>query len=212
MSKYPIYLDLNGRRVVVIGAGAVAARKVLSLSATGARVVVVAEHATKTFEEACSGANIELILSAYSKDYLAEAVLAIAATNDAVLNHQIYKDCQQLEVLCNVVDEPEFCDFYVPAVVERGSLQIAIGTDGKCPAYAGHLRRKLEEMFTEQHGEFVDALDAARKQIIALVEDAADRKAILGELVTDESFDYFVQNGLAAWQERARSLIAEKTR
>jgi len=211
MAKYPIYLNLSNRRAVVIGAGAVAARKVLSLSAAGARVVVVAEHATSTFEEACSGANIELVLSSYSKDYLAEAVLAIAATNDTVLNHQIYKDCQQLEVLCNVVDEPEFCDFYVPAVVDRGSLQIAIGTDGKCPAYAGHLRKKLEELFTEQHGQFVDALDAARKQIIATVEDSADRKAILGELVTDKSFDYFVQNGAAAWQERTRTLIAEKT-
>jgi len=207
MPKYPIYLDLSGRRVVVIGAGAVAARKVLSLSATGARVVVVAEHATATFEEACSGTNIELILSSYSKDYLAEAVLAIAATNDSVLNNRIYKDCQQLEVLCNVVDEPGLCDFYVPAVVDRGSLQIAIGTDGKCPAYAGHLRQKIEEMFTEQHGRFVEALDVVRKQIIAVVEDSAERKAILGEMVKDESFEYFVQNGESAWQERARGLI-----
>ncbi|MBE0536344.1 MAG: bifunctional precorrin-2 dehydrogenase/sirohydrochlorin ferrochelatase [Phycisphaerae bacterium] len=210
MAKYPIYLDLTNRRAVVIGAGAVAARKVLSLNAAGARVVVVAEHATTTFQEACNAENIELILSSYSKDYLAEAVLAIAATNDTVLNNQIYKDCQQLEVLCNVVDVPELCDFYVPAVVDRGSLQIAIGTEGKCPAYAGHLRQKLEEMFTEQHGQFVEALDIARKQIIATVENSADRKAILGEMVKDESFDYFVQHGAAAWQERAGKLIAQK--
>jgi len=210
MPNYPVYLDLSGRRTVVIGAGAVAARKVLSLSAAGARVVVVAEHATTTFEEACSGENIELILSSYSREYLVEAVLAIAATNDPLLNQQIYKDCQQLEVLCNVVDEPDLCDFYVPALVERGSLQIAIGTSGKCPAYAGHLRQKLEEVFTEQHGLFVDALETARKRIIAVVEDPAERKAILGELVKDESFDYFAQNGLAAWQKRAAAMIASR--
>ena len=207
MAKYPIYLDLEGRRVVVIGAGNVAARKVQSLIATGARIVVVAEHATTVFQDACEGANIEVVISSYSKDYLASAILAIAATNDTVLNNRIYKDCQQLEVLCNVVDVPELCDFYVPAVVERGSLQIAVGTDGKCPAYSGHLRRKLEEMFTDRHGLFLEELDKIRKHIIATIDDGARRKAILGQLVKDESFDYFIKNGAAAWQERAAEIV-----
>ncbi len=207
MAKYPIYLDLEGRHVVVIGAGNVAARKVQSLTATGARIVVVAEHATTVFQDACEGANIEVVISSYSKDYLAGAVLAIAATNDTVLNNRIYKDCQQLEVLCNVVDVPELCDFYVPAVVERGSLQIAVGTDGKCPAYSGHLRRKLEEMFTDRHGLFLEELDKIRKHIIATIDDPARRKAILGQLVKDESFDYFIKNGPQAWQQRAQEVI-----
>ncbi len=211
MAKYPIYLDLKGRRVVVIGAGNVAARKVQALSTTGARIVVVAEHATGVFQDACEGANIEVVISSYLKDYLAGAVLAIAATNDTALNNRIYKDCQQLEVLCNVVDVPQLCDFYVPAVVERGSLQIAVGTDGKCPAYSGHLRRKLEEMFTDQHGLFLEELDKIRKHIIATVDDSARRKAILGQLVKDESFDYFAKNGPQAWQERARQIIADST-
>ncbi len=207
MAKYPIYLDLEGRRVVVIGAGNVAARKVQALTAAGARIVVVTEHATTVFQDACEGANIEVVISSYSKDYLAGAILAIAATNDTALNNRIYKDCQQLEVLCNVVDVPELCDFYVPAVVERGSLQIAVGTDGKCPAYSGHLRRKLEEMFTDRHGLFLEELDKIRKHIIATIDDGARRKAVLGQLVKDESFDYFKKNGPQAWQERAMETI-----
>ncbi|RKY06427.1 MAG: hypothetical protein DRP66_08830 [Planctomycetota bacterium] len=207
MAKYPIYLDLEGRRVVVIGAGNVAARKVQSLTATGARIVVVAEHATGVFQDACEGANIELVISSYSRDYLAGAVLAIAATNDTALNNRIYKDCQELDVLCNVVDVPDLCDFYVPALVERGSLQIAVGTDGKCPAYSGHLRRKLEEMFTDRHGLFLDELDKIRKHIIATVDDGDRRKAILGQLVKDESFEYFKKNGPDPWQKRAMEII-----
>ena len=207
MAKYPIYLDLEGRRVVVIGAGNVAARKVQSLIPTGARIVVVAEHATTVFQDVCKGANIEVVISSYSKDYLAGAVLAIAATNDMALNNRIYKDCQQLEVLCNIVDMPHLCDFYVPALVERGSLQIAIGTDGKCPAYSGHLRRKLEEMFTNRHGLFLEELDKIRKHIIATIDDGARRKAVLGQLVKDESFDYFIKNGPQAWQEWAMETI-----
>ena len=207
MAKYPIYLDLNDRRVIVIGAGNVSARKVEALIATGARIVVVTQYASSGFQKMCSESNVELIISDYSKDYLTGAVLAIAATNDTVLNNQIYKDCQEHEVICNVVDVPPLCDFYVPALVERGSLQIAIGTDGKCPAYSGHLRRKLEEIFTEDHGRFLEELEIARKLVIETVE-ADQRKAKLVQLVKDESFDYFLENGSDAWQERAKQVIA----
>ena len=166
MARYPIYLDLTNKRVVVIGAGPVAARKVNSLQEAGARVIVIAKKADRTFEKSCKLPNVEVVISAYLKDYLAEAVLAIAATNDLKLNRRIYKDCQELEVLCNVVDQPDLCDFFVPAVVKHGPLQIAIGTDGNCPAYAGHLRKKLEDQFTEDHGRFVVELEAIRKHII----------------------------------------------
>jgi precorrin-2 dehydrogenase/sirohydrochlorin ferrochelatase len=112
-----------------------------------------------------------------------------------------------LEVLCNVVDEPELCDFFVPAVVKRGDLQIAIGTEGHCPAYAGHIRKKLEKIFTEEHGQFLAELEALRKQIITDVAEPTERKAMLGELADDKSFEYFVANGPAQWRTFAEELI-----
>ena len=211
MAGYPVYLDLKGKRVVVVGAGPVAARKVQTLSAAGARVIVVAERVDRVFEETCGSKNIELIVSSYSADYLARALLAIAATNDPILNRQIYKDCQRHEVLCNVVDEPELCDFFVPAVVSRGDLQIAVGTGGNCPAYAGHIRKKLEDMFTEDHGRFVAQLEAIREHIIATIPDRTNRKAVLGQLVKDESFDFFLENGPAAWHSWAQNIIKQQT-
>jgi precorrin-2 dehydrogenase/sirohydrochlorin ferrochelatase len=208
MAKYPIFLELGGRRAVLIGGGAVAVRKAEALLATGARLVVVAEHIDEVLTNLCAGSNAELIKSRYSKDYLVGAVLAIAATNKLELNRQIYKDCQELEVLCNVVDQPELCDFFVPAVVKRGDLQIAISTEGNCPAYAGHLRKKLEAVFTDEHGQFLADLEQLRKRIIADVPEPADRKALLGKLVDDESFGYFVQKGPAQWREYADRLIS----
>jgi precorrin-2 dehydrogenase/sirohydrochlorin ferrochelatase len=208
MAKYPIFLELGGRHAVVIGGGSVAVRKAEALLATGARLVVVAEHIDEVLTSLCAGSNAELIKSRYSKDYLVGAVLAIAATNKLELNRQIYKDCQELEVLCNVVDQPELCDFFVPAVVKRGDLQIAISTEGNCPAYAGHLRKKLEAVFTDEHGQFLADLEQLRKRIIADVPEPADRKALLGKLVDDESFGYFVQNGPAQWREYADRLIS----
>ncbi|MGD0573498.1 MAG: bifunctional precorrin-2 dehydrogenase/sirohydrochlorin ferrochelatase [Sedimentisphaerales bacterium] len=207
MVKYPIFLDLNGRRVVIIGGGSVATRKAETILCSGARLVVVAPHLDDTLRKVCAGTKAELIESKYSKDYIGRATLVIAATNDEALNKQIYKDCQQLEILCNVVDSPGLCDFYVPAVVQRGDLQIAVGTDGNCPAYAGHLRKKLENIFTEKHGEFLAQLEAIRGFIIEKIADAAERKAILGKLADDESFEYFLQNGPQLWHKRAEESI-----
>ena len=207
MSKYPIFLELGGRRTVVIGGGSVAARKAQALLNAGTRLVVVAERIDNMMTVVCRGKNAELIKSSYAKEYLAGAVLVIAATNNNQLNKQIYKDCQELEILCNVVDVPELCDFYVPAVVKRGDLQIAIGTEGRCPAYAGHIRKKLEKIFTEKHGQFLAELEQLRKRIIKEVAEPADRKALLGELADDKSFEYFVENNKVQWQTYTEELI-----
>jgi precorrin-2 dehydrogenase/sirohydrochlorin ferrochelatase len=207
MAKYPIFLELGGRRAVVIGGGAVAVRKAQSLLAAGARLVVVAERVDDILTALCRGKNAELVKSKYSKNYLAGALLVIAATNNHELNKRIYKDCQELEVLCNVVDEPELCDFFVPAVVKRGDLQIAVGTEGQCPAYAGHIRKKLEEIFTDKHGEFLAELEMLRKQIIKDVPEPADRKVLLGRLADDTSFGYFIENGSSQWRTFADELV-----
>lgn len=210
MAKYPIFLELGGRRVVLVGGGAVAVRKATSLLEAGARLVVVAYKPSDAITDLCTRHGAELIRARYSKEYVAEAVLVIAATNDPAVNEQVYRDCQELEILCNVVDEPRLCDFFVPAVVKRGDLQIAIGTEGYCPAYAGHLRQKLEIMFTEEHGRFLAELERARREIIDQIPESADRKAILGKLVDDESFEYFRANGSAAWRERAQAMVTSR--
>jgi precorrin-2 dehydrogenase/sirohydrochlorin ferrochelatase len=211
MAKYPIFLELGDRRVVLVGGGAVAARKAEPILKAGARLVVVAERIGEALRGLCEGTKAELIEGKYSKAHLAGATLAIAATNNEKLNAQIYKDCQELEILCNVVDSPEHCDFFVPAVVKRGDLQIAVGTEGNCPAYAGHLRKKLEKIFTDKHGEFLSELEAIRKRIIENVQDAVERKALLGKLTDDESFKYFTEHGPAEWRRKAESMMQSRT-
>jgi precorrin-2 dehydrogenase/sirohydrochlorin ferrochelatase len=212
MGKYPVFLELTGRRTVVVGGGAVAARKSQGLLAAGARLVVVADRISDMMMAFCADSNTELIKSRYSKDYLVGAVLVIAATNDRRLNRRIYKDCQELEILCNVVDSPKHCDFFVPAVVKRGDLQIAIGTEGQSPAYAGHIRKKLEGIFTEKHGEFLTEIEAMREKLIREVADPAERKAISGELVDDASFEYFIKNGPEQWRKKADEIIHRRDR
>lgn len=192
---------------MLVGGGAVAIRKANSLLDAGARLVVVAHKASDAITTLCTDHGAELIRSRYSKQYIAGAVLVVAATNDQKVNEQVYRDCQALEILCNVVDEPALCDFFVPAVVKRGDLQLAVGTEGYCPAYAGHLRKKLETMFTEEHGRFLAELESVRREIVEEIAAPGDRKSLLGKLVDDESFEYFRAHGAAAWRERARAMV-----
>jgi precorrin-2 dehydrogenase/sirohydrochlorin ferrochelatase len=211
MAKYPIFLELEGRRAVVVGGGAVAVRKAASLLEAGARLIVVAHKPGDAMTTLCTNHGAELIRDRYAKPYIGEAVLVIAATDDAQVNEQVYRDCQELEILCNVVDDPQHCDFFVPALVKRGDLQIAIGTGGYSPAYAGHLRQRLETLFTEEHGRFLVELESIRREIIEEVPSSADRKSLMGNLVDDESFEYFRTNGPEAWRERARDTIKART-
>lgn len=209
MAKYPIFLELSGQRVVLVGAGNVAFRKAQVLLDAGARLIVIADHIDEIFHSSFAAQNVEFIEAPYSKQYLAEAILVIAATNNRSLNERVYKHCRELGILCNVVDQPQLCDFFVPAVVKRGDLHIALSTDGKCPAYAGHLRKKLEQLITEQHGRFLAELEDLRAKILAEVPEPDQRKALLGRLVDDESFGYFISNGAQKWHNYAERIIAE---
>jgi precorrin-2 dehydrogenase/sirohydrochlorin ferrochelatase len=210
MPKYAIFLELSGRRVVVVGAGNVALRKLRRLVAAGAQAVVVAEHIGRAVRAVCAGKSVRLIEAGYAKKYLAGAVLVFAATNDGALNQQVCKDCRQLGILCNVVDDPDYCDFIVPAVVQRGDLQMAVSTGGKCPAYASQTKRKLEKLFSPQHGRFLDELGKLRAQILSELNPGRPRKALLQQLASEESFACFVRYGSAKWVRRARKMLAEQ--
>ena len=207
MAKYPIFLELGGRRVVVVGGGGVAARKARVLLDVGASLVVVAARIGESMRGVCGNGDAEIIECVYSNEYLSGAVLVIAATDDEAVNGRVFGDCRELGILCNIVDVPELCDFYVPAVVDRGCLKIAISTDGACPAYAGQLRKKLENMFTEQHGQFLEELRVMRIRIIDEVSDAKQRKCLLDTLVGDRSFGMFSENGLESWRVYADDLV-----
>ena len=208
MTKYPVYLNLVGKRVVVIGAGVVAARKIEALYKTGARILVIARDIENTFQQRCSHLDIEVIKGEYSKDYLTDAALTIVATNDMELNRMVYRDCQELKVICNVVDIPELCDFHVPAIARQGKLQIAISTDGASPAYAASIRKKLQKLFTPDHAQFLDELAAMRILIKDKVPESNDlRKILLENLASDESFEKFKTQGSHKWRSHAEQQI-----
>jgi precorrin-2 dehydrogenase/sirohydrochlorin ferrochelatase len=209
MSKYPIFIELEKRRVVVIGGGQVALRKAQALLETQCQLVVVTKSVCASLETLCTQRHAELLLGPYHADCLGDAMLVVAATDQGQLNEQIYRDCQARQILCNVVDQPDLCDFHVPATVTRGALQIAVSTQGASPAFASHVRQTLESLYTEKHGEFLDLLRWARAQTLAHVTDAAQKTTLSRWLAGDTSFDLFVAEGPKAWQTMAEQKITE---
>ena len=131
-----MFLKLTGRQCLVVGAGKVGEPKIGGLLDTGARIRVVAREATDVVREWARAGKIDLELRAFTPDDLDGAFLAVVATSSRSLNEFVYREAQRRGVLCNVVDVPEYCDFFYPAVVRRGDLQIAISTAGQSPSLA----------------------------------------------------------------------------
>jgi uroporphyrin-III C-methyltransferase/precorrin-2 dehydrogenase/sirohydrochlorin ferrochelatase len=160
--RYPVTLDLEGRRCVVVGGGALAEEKVRGLLDAGARVAVVSAAPSDGIGNLAGAGRLELVAREYAAGDLDGAFLAIAATGDPALNARIHAEAQTRRVLLNAVDDRSHCDFATPAIVRRGDLAIAVSTGGKAPALARRIQEQLSAEFGPEWGELVDALAEAR--------------------------------------------------
>jgi precorrin-2 dehydrogenase/sirohydrochlorin ferrochelatase len=193
---YYILLGLKDRRCVVLGGGSVATRKVDALCRCEAKVHVIAPHFCDVLTKRT---DITLHEKSYEKSDLEKTVLAFACTDDNELNHQIAVDSREMGVLCNVVDDPEWCDFTVPAVLKRGPIQIAVGTSGASPYLAGRIRDLIGGWLDRAYEPFARKLAALRPLIMQKVTQSDSRKGIYQQLAGRESFDRFKREGTESW-------------
>ena len=185
---FPMFLKLEGRQCLVVGAGKVGEPKIAGLLDTGARIRVVALDASPAVREWARAGRIELNLRAFSSDDLDGAFLAVVATSSRSLNERVYHEAQRRGVLCNVVDVPDLCDFFYPAVVRRGDLQIAVSTAGQSPSLAQQIRQQLEKQFGPGYADWVAELGETRKLILASDLDKERKLDLLHSLASREAF------------------------
>jgi uroporphyrin-III C-methyltransferase/precorrin-2 dehydrogenase/sirohydrochlorin ferrochelatase len=188
---FPLYLKLAGRRCLVVGGGSIAETKLQGLLRCGADVHVVAPEATPAIRGAAREGSICWEQRPFSPSDLAGVFLVVAATDSTELHEQIFRLCQDAGILCNAVDEPQRCDFYYPAVVRRGPLQIAISTAGHSPLLAQRLRRELEDQFGPEYGPWLEEIGAARRELFSSDATPEARRAILRELSSERAFREF---------------------
>jgi len=184
-----MFLKLDGRACVVVGAGTIAVPKIESLLRAGARVTVVAPEALPHAEAWAREGRLAWIAREFVDGDLAGALLVVAATNQKAVNHAVSEAARMRGVLCNSVDDPPDCDFYYPSVVERGDLQIAVSTGGKSPALAQRLREELNSLLAEDAGAWLDALGELRVKALAALPVGEERKQMLHALARRETCD-----------------------
>lgn len=165
MKYYPVFLDIKGRKCVIVGGGEVALRKAERLLDCGAKVSVISPQLVPELEALKDKGLIAHIASEYSGDLIDRVALIIGATDDEMTNAKISQDARSKGNPVNIVDDPQKCDFILPSVVQRGDLAITIGTGGKSPALARHLREELEEKYGQEYEIFLNILGELRKKM-----------------------------------------------
>ena len=182
MNLLPIFFKLEGRRVLVVGAGSVALEKTLVALGAGARVLAIAPAAAAGMERLARAGQIEWRRRAFLPDDLEGAALAIAATNAPEVNAAVFAEARSRGIPANSVDDPPNCDFYFGATLHRGALQVAVSTAGESPAVAQQLRSEIDARLSPDLGEWLAGVGRERRQILRRLPPSPDRKALLKSL------------------------------
>jgi siroheme synthase-like protein len=180
---YPIFIDIEERDVVIIGGGNVCARKAETMMKYGARVTIVSPEFTDEIEEWSRKGLLTIKRKHYDESDLEGANIVIASTDDQSVNEQIASDCRRRKIPVNVVDVTPLCEFIVPAIIEKGSVQIAVSTGGKSPALARTLKEDLQRTVGPEYAEVNDLLGTLRDAAKAVLPTDVDRKRFFDGII-----------------------------
>jgi precorrin-2 dehydrogenase/sirohydrochlorin ferrochelatase len=187
---YPLFLDITGRKCVVVGGGNVAERKVERLLACGARVEVVGKSLTPLLAAWTREEKVVHRDADYEDSSLAGAFLVIGATDDEAVNGRIATDARALGIPVNIVDSPARCDFILPSVVEQGDLSIAVSTGGRSPALAKKIRKELETVYGPEYSILLEILGRLREKVIAGGRPSDENRACFEAVASSEILDH----------------------
>jgi len=201
---YPINLNVEGRRRLAAGGGRVALRKVQGLLDAGAEVHVVSPQVDPQIAKL----PVQVDRRPVDEGDVEGAALVIAATDDMAANRRIAAAADARGIPVNVADVAELCSFFLPAVVRRGGLAISVFTSGASPALARRIRRALEKQFGPEYAEYLELLDASRKQIMEDVSSPRSRREIFNRIARSDLLDVLRTEGREAAERRLAQIIA----
>jgi uroporphyrin-III C-methyltransferase / precorrin-2 dehydrogenase / sirohydrochlorin ferrochelatase len=188
MILLPIFLKLEGRPGLLVGAGNVALEKINSLLLTGLRIRIIAPEANAQIRQLAESGLLEWIERKFDPTDLDGNFVVIAATDNPEVNAAVYRESVRRGILVNSVDDPPHCDFYFGSVVRRGDLQIAISTAGESPAVAQRIRSEIDQQLSTDIGPWLTELGRLRREILATLPAGEERKALLHRLAEREFF------------------------
>lgn len=188
---YPVSLNIEGKLCAVVGGGNVAERKVLSLLNARASVRIVSPQLTEVLSKQTANASVEWRNRGYRSGDLDGALLVFAATDNRDVQGAVVRDARKAGLLVNVADAPDLCDFQVPAVVRRESLNIAVSTNGTSPALAAKIRRELEDRYGDEYADLLRLMSRLRARICNdSSSDGTDRKILFQNILHEDIIDW----------------------
>jgi len=189
MTLLPIFLKLDGRPALLVGAGTVALEKIGSLLKTGVKLRVIAPQARPEIRQLAAEGKLEWIEREFQPSDLDGNFIVIAATDVPEVNATVYREAVVRGIACNSVDDIPNCDFFFGSVVSRGDLQIAISTAGESPALAQRLRREIDEQLPEDLGLWLVQVGELRREVLSTQPRGEERRLVLHELAQRQICD-----------------------
>jgi precorrin-2 dehydrogenase/sirohydrochlorin ferrochelatase len=189
MAYYPIIVELKDKKIIVVGGGNVAQRKVMTLVDCGADVHIISKELSPLLKVYEKERKVSIQGTEFKEDELNGAYMVIAATDDPIENSRIGKSAKKRGILVNVVDQPDDCNFIVPSIVKRGDLIIAVSTSGKSPALARKLRKELESLYGKEYEDYLNLMGGLRKEIITKGGSSDENREIFTLLVDSPLFE-----------------------
>lgn len=202
MKYYPAFINLINKKVIVVGGGGVAARKVLSLTKAGASVTVISPELTAGLARLKAEGKIRHKKRTYQKGDLRGAFVVIAATSSEETNRKVAQDAEHL---INVTSIPAEGNFIVPSMIKRGPLMIAISTEGASPAVSKAIRKEIEKNYDREFIRYLRFVELVRKKAMKMISDSKKREKFLKYLASEPIVDTLRNNG---FNETSRKVLA----
>lgn len=206
---YPAFLNLRGRRCVVIGGNREAEDKISQLRGAGADVVVVSRCVTNAVRELASRNAIEWIQRPYRNGDLKGAFLAIASPQVPSVNAKIWEEAEKQKVLLNAMDDTAHCHFIAPAIHREGDITVAVSTGGKGPALAVRLRDRIAQTIGCEHAMLLDLLGELRVEVRRRLPDFDTRKALWYRMVDSEAIEHLRDGDVAGARGQLLGILSE---
>ncbi len=207
---FPVAINLRDRDCLVVGGGKVALRKVCGLLESGGRVTVTAPQFCEELEALGREGAVELRQREYVPREAARFGLVIAASDSLAVNNRVFNECRAASVPVNVVDDPEHCDFIIPANLKRGPLTVSIGTGGTAPFFTKWIRERLEEMLPGHWDEMARLAGRFRERVLADGSLGKDEKNVLFRRFLAADWEGALAVGIERAEELMKELLKER--
>jgi len=209
MSYYPIFLDLDNKKVIIVGGGEVAERKIKVVLGYGCQIYIISPHLTPHLRQLVAKRRIHHISHESLDKLMDDAVMVIVATGDPEVNLQIASQAKGHGLLVNVVDQPAACNFIMPSIVKRGDLQIAISTAGKSPAMTKKIRKEMEALFGPEYGPLMELLGLLRTKLLSKGQSSAKNKVIFQKLADSNLLQLIKKGNMNGARATLKSILGE---